>query len=31
MVYDHLPRFEDARGACELFLNYSAYMFVVPV
>lgn len=29
MVYDHLPRFEDARGACELFLNYSSYMFVV--
>ncbi|KAI0273975.1 fungal-specific transcription factor domain-containing protein [Russula aff. rugulosa BPL654] len=26
MVYDHLPRFEDARGACELFLNYSSYM-----
>jgi hypothetical protein len=31
MVYDHLPRFEDARGACELFLNYSSYMFVVLV
>jgi hypothetical protein len=31
MVYDHLPRFEDARGACELFMNYSSYMFVVLV
>ena len=31
MVYDHLPRFEDARGACEVFLNYSSYMFVVLV
>lgn len=31
MVYDHLPRFEDARGACELFLNYSSYMFVILV
>lgn len=31
MVYDHLPRFEEARGACELFLNYSSYMFVVVV
>lgn len=26
MVYDHLPPFEDARGTCELFLNYSSYM-----
>jgi len=26
MVYSHLPLFEDARGACELFLNYSSYM-----
>ncbi|KAH9964107.1 fungal-specific transcription factor domain-containing protein [Russula dissimulans] len=26
MVYGHLPSFEDARGACELFLNYSSYM-----
>lgn len=26
MVYAHLPSFEDARGTCELFLNYSSYM-----
>ncbi|KAI9455936.1 hypothetical protein BJY52DRAFT_1121559, partial [Lactarius psammicola] len=26
MVYAHLPPFEDARGTCELFLNYSSYM-----
>ncbi|KAI9511888.1 fungal-specific transcription factor domain-containing protein [Russula earlei] len=26
IVYDHLPSFEDARGACELFLNCSSYM-----
>ncbi|KAH9957554.1 fungal-specific transcription factor domain-containing protein [Lactifluus volemus] len=26
MVYGHLPPFEDARGACELFMNYSSYM-----
>ena len=31
MVYSHLPPFEDARGACELFLNYSSYMYVVIV
>jgi hypothetical protein len=28
MVYGHLPSFEDALGACELFLNYSTYMYV---
>ncbi|KAI0299805.1 hypothetical protein BC826DRAFT_993439, partial [Russula brevipes] len=26
IVYGHLPPFEDARGACELFLNYSSYI-----
>ncbi|KAF8274306.1 hypothetical protein EI94DRAFT_1714113 [Lactarius quietus] len=26
MVYEHLPPYEDARGTCELFLNYSSYM-----
>lgn len=31
MVYSYLPIFEDARGACELFLNYSSYMYVVQV
>ena len=31
MVYNHLPAFEDARGTCELFLNYSSYMCVFPV
>ena len=29
MVYAHLPPFEDARGTCELFLNYSSYMCVL--
>ena len=31
VVYSHLPPYEDARGACELFLNYSSYMYVVLV
>jgi hypothetical protein len=31
IVYSHLPPYEDARGACELFLNYSSYMYVVLV
>ena len=31
MVYAHLPTFEDARGTCELFLNYSSYMCVFLV
>jgi hypothetical protein len=33
VVYNHLPPYEDSRGACELFLNYSSYMYValVPV
>jgi len=26
VVYSHLPPYEDAQGACELFLNYSSYM-----
>ena len=26
VIYSHLPTFEDARGACELFLNCSSYM-----
>lgn len=29
MVYAYLPPFEDARGTCELFLNYSSYMCVL--
>jgi hypothetical protein len=31
VVYSHLPPYEDAQGACELFLNYSSYMYVVLV
>lgn len=26
VIYSHLPTYEDARGACELFLNCSSYM-----
>ncbi|KAI0275236.1 fungal-specific transcription factor domain-containing protein [Gloeopeniophorella convolvens] len=28
IVYSHLPPFEDARGACELYLNHSSYILL---